>query len=203
MSWSAWSAGVAVIASVLFLARLLPQPLRTLRTGQVAGLSALAALNACVADGAWLAYGLSAGVLAVWLVSIPALLTSGATVVALRVVLPGAVRGRDLLAASMWLGVVGLCALTGTLTVALSLTVVVTCGPAVWTAFSSRSPVGVSRWTWWLATADALSWGGYGMVIGDGALELYGVVLLSTAVAMLLRLRSAGYPAPAVAPSPL
>lgn len=188
------SALLALIASGVFLGRLLPQPLRTLRTGRVDGVSALAAMNALIADGAWLAYGLSARVTAVWLVSVPALAVSSWTVLLIRRV----VRARDLALASAWLAAVGACAAAGSLPAALSLTVVVCCGPAVWSAFSSPSPVGVSAWTWWLAVADASSWGAYGLAIGDGALQLYGAVLLATAVAMLLRLgpvRRAGYSA--------
>ena len=185
-----WNVLLAVLASGTFLARLLPQPIRTWRTGQVAGVSALAVMNALIADGAWLAYGLAAGVLAVWLVSIPALAASGWTLFLLR----RTVGWRDAIVAAGWLAVVGLCALTGTLTAALSLTVLVCGGPAVWSAFSSPTPVGVSRWTWWLAVADAASWGGYGLAIGDMALKLYGVVLLVTAVAILVRLGPAGVP---------
>lgn len=176
---------LAVAASVVFLARLLPQPLRTLRTGQVAGVSCLAAMNALIADAAWLLYGATAGVLAVWLVSVPALLVSGWTVTLLR----RSAGRRDVVAAGVWAGLVVVAASAGQLTGLLSLTVVVCCGPAVWSAFSSPQPAGLSRWTWWLAVADALSWGGYGLAIGDRALQMYGVVLSVTAVTVLLRLR--------------
>ena len=177
---------LACVASAIFLARLLPQPLRTLRTGGVAGVSCLAAMNALIADAAWLAYGWSAGILAVWLVSVPAVLVSAWTVVLVR----RAVAWRDVAAAAVWLGVVLACSVGGALSAALSLTVVVCCGPTVWTAYSTRWPVGLSRWTWWLAVADGASWGTYGLVIGDGALQVYGVVMVATALAVLLRLRS-------------
>lgn len=179
------SALLAGVASAVFLARLMPQPLRTLRTGHVEGVSALAAMNALVADAAWLLYGVTSGVLAVWLVSVPAVLLSGWTVLLLR----RTSGRRDLLAASLWLAAVAACAFGGALPAALSLTVVVCCGPAAWSAFSSPRTAGLSRWTWWLAVADALSWGCYGRAIGDGALQMYGIVLLVTAVAVLLRLR--------------
>lgn len=186
---------LACVASAVFLARLLPQPLRTLRTGRVAGVSGLAAMNALIADAAWLVYGLSAGVLAVWLVSVPAVLVSGWTVLLLR----RAVGWRDAAAACLWLGAVVACAAGGALTAALALTVVVCCGPSVWSAYSSRHPVGLSRWTWWLAIADATAWGCYGLAIGDRALQLYGAFLLGAALAVLLRLRWAARQALAVA----
>lgn len=186
---------LATVASLVFLARLLPQPLRTFRTGEVAGVSRLAAMNALVADGAWLLYGATAGVLAVWLVSMPAVLLSGWTLLLLR----RGIGWRDVAVASGWLAAVVVCALAGALPAALSLTVVVCCGPSVWSAFSTRRPIGLSRWTWWLALADATTWGAYGLAIGDRALQMYGVVLLATASAVLLRMRAVGARQPAVA----
>lgn len=176
---------LALLASAVFLARLLPQPLRTLRTGHVSGVSVLAAMNACIADIAWLAYGLSSGVVTIWLVCIPAILTSAWTVTLLR----RSVGRRDLLAAGAWLATVGLAAWAGALTFALAGTVVVACGPALWSAYRSRTPVGIARGTWLIALLDASTWGAYGLAIANLALELYAVVLLATAVAILVRLR--------------
>jgi hypothetical protein len=45
-----------------------------------------------------------------------------------------------------------------------------------------------ARTTWRIAIADALSWGLYGVAIGNVALEGYGLALLATAILMLLRL---------------
>lgn len=184
LHWSAWSGMLAALASVSFLGRLLPQPIRTRRTGHVAGVSALAAMNAGIADGAWLAYGLSAAVPAVWLVSIPAVVTSAWTVALLR----RSVRRHDLLLGAVWAGAIGAGAAAGLLTAALAATVLVCCGPAVWAAYATRSPVGLSRWTWWLAVADGSLWGLYGVAIRNGALELYGVVMLVAAALVLGRL---------------
>ena len=181
---------LAFVASAIFLARLMPQPLRTLRTGHVEGVSAVAAMNSLIADGAWLLYGLTGHVLAVTLVSIPALMASGWTCFLLR----RTVRRSDALLSSLWLGAVAICAGAGVMTVVLSLTVAVCCGPAVWSAFRTRRPVGLSRWTWWLAVADAASWGGYGLLIGDRPLEMYGIVMSVTAATMLLRLRATREP---------
>lgn len=185
------SAALAAIASVVFLVRLMPQPLRTLRTGHVAGVSAVAAMNSLIADAAWLLYGVTGHVLAVTLVSVPALLASAWTCFLLR----PAVRRTDAVLSSFWLTAVAICAGAGAMTVVLSLTVVVCCGPAVWSAFRTRHPAGLSRWTWWLAVADAASWGTYGALIGDRPLEMYGIVMSVTAAAMLIRLRAAkAYP---------
>jgi uncharacterized protein with PQ loop repeat len=177
---------LAFAASLIFLARLVPQPWRTLRTGRVEGVSVLAAMNSCVADAAWLSYGLWAGLPAIWLVSIPAVILSGGTSFVLR----RTVTRQDLLVAAGWALVVVVVAIIGpsALTPVLAGTVVVTCGPTVFSAYASRSPVGLTAWTWWLAVADASAWGAYGFLIGDAALELYGVVMGATAVAVLWRL---------------
>jgi uncharacterized protein with PQ loop repeat len=175
---------LAVLASAVFLARLLPQPLRTLRTGQVAGVSVLAAMNAGIADLAWLAYGLSSGIVTIWLVSIPAILASSWTFLLLR----RTVTRRDLTAAGTWAAVVGGAAWAGLLTFALAGTVVVACGPALWSAYRARHPVGIASGTWLIALLDAGTWGAYGLDIGSRALDLYAVILMTTALAILARL---------------
>lgn len=176
---------LAVLASAVFLVRLLPQPLRTLRTGQVAGVSVLAALNACIADISWLAYGLSSGVVTIWLVCIPAILASGWTVLLLR----RGLTGRDVAAAGAWLAALGLAAWAGALPFALAGAVVVACGPSLWSALRSPNPIGIARGTWLIALLDASTWGAYGLAISNLALEMYAVVLLTTALAILARLR--------------
>ena len=64
---------LAIVASVVFLVRLLPQPLRLARHGVAEGVSALAALNAVISALAWVAYGLQAQLPVVWGVSVLAL----------------------------------------------------------------------------------------------------------------------------------
>jgi uncharacterized protein with PQ loop repeat len=174
---------LAAWASSIYLARLLPQPIRTFRTGTVAGVSALAAMNALIADSAWLAYGLSAHITVVWLVSIPAVATSAWTVILLR----SAVDRLDVAAAVAWLGSVLGAALVGQLGAALAGTVIVTCGPQLSTVLRSSDLVGLSTATWWAAIADALTWGAYGFSIRNVAIESYGIVLLATAVTILAK----------------
>jgi uncharacterized protein with PQ loop repeat len=184
---------LALLASAVFLARLLPQPLRTRRTGRIEGVSALSALNAAIADSGWMVYGVAAGLPAVWGVSIPAVALSVVTAALLR----RSITRSTLVVAGSWAAAVAGAAIAGgeALDLVLAATVVVCCGPAVWSAFRSDHPEGLTAWTWWLAVADALSWGGYGLAIGDPALELYGAVMLATAMALLLRLRTTRNPA--------
>lgn len=178
------TAALAGAASAVFLARLLPQPLRTLRTGEVAGVSALAAVNAMLADVAWFVYGVSAGRFAVWAVSVPAAAASAWTLFLLR----RSLTARAGAAAAGWAAVIAAGAATGHLGPVLAVTVLVTCAPALWSAWTSPTAAGLTPWTWWLAVADAGTWGAYGVALGDRALELYGAVLMATALAVLIRL---------------
>jgi uncharacterized protein with PQ loop repeat len=175
---------LAAFASAIFLLRLVPQPIRLLRTGVSAGVSLLAALNATITDGAWIAYGVTAHLLAVWAVSAVALVLSVANVVLLR----RATRTQDIAWALAWLALLLLAALAGRSETVLGAGVLVTCGPQVWTVLRQREVHGVSPWTWVIAMVDALAWGSYGLVVGDAALQGYGVVLLACATAILARL---------------
>ena len=158
----------------------------------------LAAINANVAAVAWLIYGLMDNLVAVWLVSLLALIPGLMTAFLLRRTL----RTPDALIALAWVAVVTMASVSGrgALSFVLAGAVLVTCGPTLWSAYRTARPAGLTSWTWVLALADASTWGLYGVVLGDRALEMYGVVLLSTAVAMLLRLRiTSGREAPVLA----
>ena len=52
---------LGLLASGVFLVRLLPQPVRLARTGVASGVSPLAALNSMLTMVAWVAYGLIVG----------------------------------------------------------------------------------------------------------------------------------------------
>jgi uncharacterized protein with PQ loop repeat len=182
------SAALAVVASFVYLARLVPQPWRVLKTRDSAGVSALAAMNSLVADVAWLAYGIHSHLTVVWAVSIPAVVVSMATLVLLR----RSLTWSDLTMAAAWSGVIIAMAVAHLLAGALAVTVLVTCGPSLRSAFAHPEPTGLARSTWLIALADAATWGAYGVALGDPALEMYGSVLMATAIAILLRLRSKG-----------
>ena len=174
---------VSLVASAIFLARLIPQPARLWRTGVTAGVSPVAAANAVTSASAWLAYGLSHGLLVVWAVSVAALVPGVWTVSLLRHEF-----GRvELLAAGAVAGAFVLSAVLGALGAALGIGVLVTAGPQVWRAIRQSDLRGIAPATWFVAVADALLWGAYGMLIGDHALEGYGTVLLTSAAIVLGR----------------
>jgi uncharacterized protein with PQ loop repeat len=172
------------LASVLFISRLLPQPFRLVRTGLPEGVSPLAAMNAVISETAWLVYGLQAGLVPVWAVSVAALVPGVWTVVLLR----GQVRRRHLVRAGLWLLVIGVAAAAGVLGVVLGATVLVSVGPQVWTAIREQDLRGLSVFTWLLAIGDALLWGAYGLAVGDAALLGYAAILFTSAVIVLVRM---------------
>ncbi|MCB1262930.1 MAG: hypothetical protein KDB33_21395, partial [Acidimicrobiales bacterium] len=72
------------IASITYVLRLLPQPVRLWRTGLPAGVSTVAAWNALLCDLGWAAYGASADLPPVLWVSVVAAVPGVWTVVLLR-----------------------------------------------------------------------------------------------------------------------
>lgn len=174
---------LAVLAPLVYLVRLLPQPVRLWRTGVAAGVSPLAAMNGVIGDVAWVAYGLSAGLPAVWGVCALALVPATWTVA----LLARRITRNDLLGAAAWALALVASAGVGHVGVMLALGVLVTQGPQVWVALRDRDLRGIAPGTWWLSVLDATTWGLYGLGIGDGALMGYGVVLNLAAAIVLGR----------------
>lgn len=185
---------LAVVASGVFLVRLLPQPFRLARQGVAAGVSALASLNAVVSAVGWIAYGVHVGLPVVWAVSIAALIPCTWQLVLLR----REVTRRDLASAALLVGGLVAAGLLGVLAVALGGMVVVTAGPQVRRVFVDHDLSGVAAATWRVAIVDATTWGLYGLAVRDAALIGYFVVLLAASVAVLARL-SRTRPRPALA----
>ena len=65
---------------------------------------------------------------------------------------------------------------TRTLGIVLAVTPAIHIAPELIAVFRHPRPNGVSPSTWALSAAEALCWGTYGMLIGDGALVGYGLV---------------------------
>jgi len=175
---------LALVASAVFLVRLLPQPIRLARTGSASGVSALAALTSVLAAGGWLAYGLLAGLPVVWAVSVVALVPGLWTVALLR----RETTRRDVAAAASWLAVQVAAALAGLFAAVLAAGVLVTQGPQVVKSLRESDLSGIAPATWWISVLDAATWGAYGVAIGDAALMGYGVVLTGSAAIVLGRI---------------
>ena len=175
---------LALFASLIFLVRLLPQPIRLARQGVGSGVSPMAALNAVVAAWAWVAYGLSVGLPVVWGVSILALGPGIWQAVLLR----RHVTRRDLAGTGAFIAVLVVAALVGALAAALAVTVLVTAGPQLVRVLAEDDLSGLAPATWWVAIVDATAWGLYGLSVGDVALIGYWVVLFAIAVVVLVRI---------------
>ena len=175
---------LGLLASCVFLARLLPQPIRLARTGVASGVSPLAALNSMLTMVAWVSYGLIVGLPLVWVVSVIALVPGIWTVLLLR----RDVSRRDLSWAGGWLALQVVAALCGLLVGVLAVGVLVTQGPQVLRALRESDLRGLSASTWWLSIVDAATWGAYGLAVGDPALVGYGLVLSTSAIIVLTRI---------------
>lgn len=71
--------------------------------------------------------------------------------------------------------------------VALILTPAVQIIPEVGAKFRHASLRGVSPGTWWLGLAEAICWGWFGLIVGDGALVGYGAVTSFGSAVILVR----------------
>ena len=175
---------LAIAASVVFLIRLLPQPIRLARSGVADGVAPVSALNAVVSAVAWIAYGLVQGLPVVWGVSVLALIPCTWQAVLLR----REVTRRDLAAAGGFVGALVVAAALGVLGLALAGTVLVTTGPQVRRVLRDHDLSGVAPATWWVAIVDAAAWGAYGWVLSDAALIGYFVALTAASIIVLARL---------------
>lgn len=175
---------LAVAAPLVFLVRLLPQPLRLARTGVDDGVSPMAAFNQLLSEGAWLTYGLLQSSVSIWLVSAFALFPSGWQ----AMLLVRRSRTVDLVGAAVFgAAIVGAWSL-GWLGAMLGASVLVTTGPQVVEALRRDDLTGIAAATWWIAIVDAALWGALGWVTDDAALVGYWAVLTVCAVTVLGRL---------------
>jgi uncharacterized protein with PQ loop repeat len=179
-----WVVVLGWLAAVVVIVRMIPQPVRLVRTGVPHGVSALAVINIALTELAWIVYGLRENLVPVWALSLVAFPAGLWTVYLLR----DRITRRDLLGAAVWSAAIVLGTLTGTLALALAFSVVVNYGPQVVTAIRGSRLEGLAPATWYLALADAGLWGAYGLAVGDPALIGYCAALASAAVVILARI---------------
>jgi len=189
---------LGLAASIAFCARLLPQPVRLIRTGVPDGVSPLTLMNMALSELAWLGYGLAAGLVPVWAVSVPSVIIEVWTVVLLW----RQITRRDVLGAGLWLAVILAATAVGGLGAVLALAVFVNYGPQLWTALRNDDLDGLAPGTWWMGIVDASLWGAYGLVVHDPGVIGYGVTFMAVSITILVRIaqtrRSAALlPAPA------
>jgi uncharacterized protein with PQ loop repeat len=172
------------LATVAFLVRLLPQPLRLIRTGVPNGVSPIAVMNIALTELAWLLYGVVEGLVPVWVVSLPAFPLAAWTAVLMR----DRITRRDLTISGLWLAAIAVGFVTGTLAVVLTASVFVNYWPQVYTALRGRHLEGLAPATWYLAILDATLWGAYAIAVGDPALIGYCIILNVFSLTILWRI---------------
>ena len=176
---------VTACAVVVALAHPVPQVVRVLRTRSVAGVSGSTTWLGFTINVAWVSYGVARGLLPVAVLSAAYVLGYG--VVGVLLVARGNRRGigTGLLAA---LGLAGLVVVGGwvALGTVLALAVLPQFLPQVAEAWRSDDLTGLAPGTYVIGFVDGLVGGGFGAVAGDRPLVLYGVIMCSVAVAVLV-----------------
>lgn len=176
---------VTAFAVVLALTQPVPQIIRVLRTRSVAGVSGPTTWLGFTINLAWVAYGVARGLLPVAVLSTA--YVAGYVAVGALLVRGGNRRGigTGLLAGG---GLVGLTAVGGwvALGTVLALAVAVQFLPQVIEAWTSDDLTGLAPGTYVVCGLDGIVWGGFGLLVGDGPLVLYGVIMCTVAVAVLV-----------------
>ncbi len=176
---------VTALAVVVALAHPVPQVVRVLRTRSVAGVSGTTTWLGCVVNVAWCTYGIARGLVPVAVLS--SAYVVGYVTVAVLLVRRGNRRGigPGALAAVALVGLV-LVGGWGALGTVLALAVIPQFLPQVIEAWTADDLTGLAPGTYLIAVVDGVVWGGFGLVAGDRPLMLYGVVMCSVAVAVLV-----------------
>lgn len=176
---------LTAVAVVLALTQPVPQIVRLLRTRSTAGVSGPTAWLGLSINAGWVAYGIGEGLLPVVLLSVAYVV--GYALIAALLVAGGNRRGIvTALAAGVGLtavAVVGGWLVLGTV---LALTVAVQFLPQVVEAWRSDDLTALAPGTYVVCGIDGLVWGSYGAVVADLPLVLYGSVMLSVAVLVLV-----------------
>ncbi len=180
---------LTVAAVALALTQPIPQIARIVRTRSIAGVSGPSAWLGLVINAAWMTYGIGRGLVPVAVLSTAYVVGYGLT--AALLVRSGNRRGPiSALVAAVALAGVATTAGWAALGTTLALTVGVQFLPQVVEAWRSTDLAGLAPGTYVVCLLDGLVWGGYGMLVVDTALLLYGAVMISVAIAVLVpRLR--------------
>lgn len=183
-----WEDILAWVGSVLYLVRLLPQPIRIYKTKKIQGVSALAIANGAIATAAWFVHGVIHQHVPVWVASVISFPIEVFTLLLLR----KNFSKNDGFIAGLWI----LTILTGIyfygkpgLGFLLSIGIFVNNGPQVLAAIRGKNLEGISTATWWIAFVDAALWGVYGIFVHDIALVGYGCTLATAGTIILIRVR--------------
>jgi uncharacterized protein with PQ loop repeat len=181
-----------IAAAAFAVPQFVPQLLDVWRTGDTAGVSWSWAVLTSVGNGGWIGYfALSR----LWTALVPAIsATILAGVLAVLLGRHGGVPRRSLALTLGWAATLILgWAIAGRvgLGTALTASFVLQVTPAVWTAYRTQRPTGISVGTWLLILAELFCWGVYGLDIGDPRLTVLGWTGVIAGLLMLARARGA------------
>jgi len=176
---------VTAFAVVLALTQPVPQVIRVLRTRSVAGVSGATTWLGFTINAAWVAYGVARGLLPVAVLSTAYVV--GYLLVGVLLVRGGNPKGIGT-GALVGAGLAGLAAVGGwvALGTVLALAVAVQFLPQVVEAWTSDDLTGLAPGTYVVSGLDGIVWGGFGLLVSDGPLVLYGVIMCTVAVAVLV-----------------
>jgi uncharacterized protein with PQ loop repeat len=179
---------LAVSASFLAATFLIPQIMRLVRTGDTSGVSLTWAVFGVITNLSWVWYLASERL---WTAALaPALAVGTYAILALSLASRGAIlRWGWCLTYSTVLLTAALAgnAVLGSL---LAVTPAVQLIPELTAVYLHWRPSGVAEATWWLCAAEAVCWGTYGQLVGDGALVGYGIVTSVGSLLIVARSRS-------------
>jgi uncharacterized protein with PQ loop repeat len=178
----------AILGNILAAWLLIPQIVKLIRTRDAAGVSATWPAIGLITNFAWTAYLLQAGR---WLAapSTVLMVISYSTVMVLVVRTgrrwkPVVIRG-VLLASFLVLVLTSFGWLI--LGVVLGFSYALQVAPALWTAYRTRMPKGISTFTWAIIGIEALLWGYYGWANDDAPLVVFGTIAIVASLLMILR----------------
>lgn len=193
---------VTAFAVVLACTQPVPQIIRLVRTRSVAGVSGPTTWLGFAVNVAWATYGIARGLLPVAVLSLA--YVAGYVAVGALLVKGGNRRGVGV-ALAAGAGLAALTAVGGwvALGTVLALAVLPQFLPQVVEAWTADDLTGLAPGTYVVGALDGVVWGGFGLLVADGPLVLYGLVMCSVAAAVLVpRYRWAARQAPPVSVEP-
>lgn len=178
-----------IVATALAWWSLIPQIRRLARTGDASGVSTTWPAIGLVSNAAWTAYLLSAGLWAAApstavMVVFYALVFRALAMAHIPLRVAG-LRGAAWSAALASVFMVGSWPALG---LVLGWAYIPQLAPAVWSAWRTPEPVGVSPGTWALIGVEAVLWAVYGLAKGDTPVVIYAAVGVTAAVLILVRI---------------
>ena len=173
------------MAVVLALTQPVPQVVRLLRTRSTAGVSGPTAWLGLVINGAWMSYGVARHLVPV--AGLSAAYVAGYALVVWLLTRSGERQGSGSAAlATGAFAAIALIAGWGALGTVLALVVGVQFVPQLVTAWRSDDLTALAPGTYVVCAMDGLVWGTFGVAANDAPLMLYGVVMVTVAVLILV-----------------